>query len=205
MRRFLTALVGMAVVLSAGFWFLTEPGLLPPPAIPADYTPDLANGETMFWAGGCASCHAAPGAKGEAKYALTGGLELKTPFGLFRVPNISSDPQSGIGNWSIEDFVRAMTRGVSPKGEHYYPAFPYTSYQRMAVTDLIDLKAFLDSLRPMPGSVRGHELAFPYNQRRALGLWKLVYLDGKPFQPNIQLDAATNRGAYLVEGPGHCG
>ncbi|MEZ5839031.1 MAG: cytochrome c [Hyphomicrobiales bacterium] len=203
-RRLVIAILGLALLGGAGFWFLTNPALLPPPALPDAYQPDLANGEYVFYAGGCSSCHAAPGAKGEAKKLLVGGLSLKTDFGTFHVPNITPDPNTGIGGWSAADFVTAMTRGVSPAGEHYYPAFPYTSYQRMKVADLIDLKAFLDTLPAATSEVPAHELGFPFNIRRGLGLWKLVYLDGRPFEPDARLGEVANRGAYLVSGPGHC-
>ncbi len=203
MRRYLIAIIGLAAVAGAAFWLLTEPSLLPPPDVP-EKAPDLANGEYMFFAGGCASCHAAPGAKGEAKLRLTGGLEMKTHFGTFNVPNISPDREAGIGGWTNADFVAAMTRGVSPDGRHYYPAFPYTSYQRMTAADLIDLKGFIDSLPPVATAVADHDLRFPFSIRRGLGLWKLVYLDGMEFTPDPALNAEQNRGAYLATGPGHC-
>jgi mono/diheme cytochrome c family protein len=103
-------------------------GQLPPSGLTAiaSLEGDAAAGETLFWAGGCASCHAAPGAEGEAKLLLSGGVRLASDFGTFIAPNISPDPDTGIGNWTIADFANAMLAGVSPKGEHYYPAFPYT-------------------------------------------------------------------------------
>ena len=204
LRRLVVALIGIAALGAAGFWFLTDPALLPPPEIPAEYVADLANGEMMFHAGGCSSCHAAPGAKGEEKKRLVGGLAMKTPFGTFHAPNISPDPNTGIGGWSNAEFVAAMTRGVGRSGEHLYPAFPYTSYQRMKVTDLLDLKAYLDTLPAATSDVPDHELGFPFSIRRGLGLWKLVYLDGRPFTPQPIRSEEANRGAYLVEGPGHC-
>jgi mono/diheme cytochrome c family protein len=206
-RRFarLLALIGLlAAVVAAGFWWLTEPERVDAATLP-DHTPDLANGERMYWAGGCASCHAAPGATGDAKRAPVGGMALETAFGTFRVPNITPDPKTGIGGWSTADFVTAMTRGVAPDGSHLYPSFPYTSYQRMRTTDLIDLKAFLDSLPPVENAVPPTALAFPYSIRRGIGLWKLLYLDGRPYEPDPAYAAAAERGGYLVEGPGHCG
>lgn len=166
--------------------------------------PDLANGERMFWAGGCASCHAAKGAKGDDKLVLQGGLELKSPFGLFRVPNISTSNAHGIGGWSTADFITAMVKGTSPDGRHYYPAFPYASYQKMRYGDLIDLKAFLDTLPASDNEVAGHDLMFPYSIRPGVGVWKLLYLSGQPFEANPDWDATTNLGAYLATGPGHC-
>jgi mono/diheme cytochrome c family protein len=168
----------------------------------AAHTPDLANGKTMFHAGGCGSCHATP--QQDDKTRLGGGLALKSPFGTFYVPNISADAKDGIGNWSEAQFVTAMTKGTSPDGRHYYPAFPYTSYQRMGSADLRDLFAFLKTLPAVQGSVRDHDLPFPFNIRRSLGMWKLLFLDGTPFQPDSGKPPQWNRGAYLVNGPGHC-
>ena len=122
---------------------------------------DAGNGERIFHAAGCASCHAAPDAKGEDKLQLGGGLELATDFGIFRVPNISPDPETGIGGWSTLDFANAVLRGVSPGGAHYYPAFPYSSYIRMRPEDVIDLKAFMDTLPPVSNRVAEHDLGFP--------------------------------------------
>lgn len=172
---------------------------------------DLRNGRTMFFAGGCASCHAAPASQScddpkiGDRFKLAGGRCLKTPFGTFNVPNISPDTGHGIGGWTQAQFVTAMRKGLSPEGEHYYPAFPYTSYQRMREQDLIDLKAFLDSLPPVQSRVPPHELALPYRSRATLAAWKWLYLDGRVFTPDPSRSDKLNRGAYLVEGPGHCG
>lgn len=165
-------------------------------------TPDLANGRTLFNVGGCASCHAVPGQEDRLK--LGGGLAMPSPFGTFYAPNISPDPKDGLGNWSVSDFVRAMREGVSPEGRHYFPAFPYTSYQRMGAKDLADLFGYLKTLVPVAGRVREHEVPFPFNVRRLVGGWKLLNLDGRLFVPDPKRDAAWNRGAFLVEGLGHC-
>jgi mono/diheme cytochrome c family protein len=166
---------------------------------------DAAAGETLFWAGGCASCHAAPDAEGEAKLLLSGGVRLASDFGTFIAPNISPDPDTGIGNWTIADFTNAMLAGVSPKGEHYYPAFPYTSYTRMTDQDIADLFAFLNTLPPSDVASLPHQIGFPFNIRRSLGGWKFLYFSD---QPRVTLggpDTEIARGQYLVEGPGHCG
>ena len=102
------------------------------------------------------------------------------------------------------DFVRAMREGVSPDGRHYYPAFPYASYQRMSPEDLGDLFAFMQTLPAVEGRAPGHDLPFPFNIRRGVGLWKLAFLDGQVFRPDPSKPASWNRGAYLVNGPGHC-
>jgi mono/diheme cytochrome c family protein len=126
------------------------------------------------------------------------------PFGTFYVPNISSHPKDGIGSWTVEQFARAMVQGVSPDGRHYYPAFPYTSYQRMAGSDLRDLLGYIKTLPAMEGRIRDHDLPFPVSVRRSLGGWKFLFLDGQAFRPDPVKSASWNRGAYLVEGPGHC-
>jgi mono/diheme cytochrome c family protein len=204
LKRAAIVVVFLAIVGAALAWLLTAPEPLQAAGLP-QHTPDAANGERIFYAAGCASCHAAPEAKGEDKLKLAGGLELKTPFGLFRVPNISPDPDTGIGGWSTLDFVNAVTLGVSPGGAHYYPAFPYASYIRMRVEDVIDLKAFLDALPAVSNQVAGHELGFPYNVRRGVGLWKRLYLSDAPVLDLADASEAARRGQYLVEGPGHCG
>jgi mono/diheme cytochrome c family protein len=170
-----------------------------------DHQGDPVNGERIFYAGGCTSCHAAPQAKGDDKLRLAGGLRLATDFGTFVVPNISPDPEDGIGGWSTSDFVDAVMAGVSPSGAHYYPAFPYTSYARMRVEDVIDLKAFMDRLPPVAGRAGEHDLAFPFTIRRGVGLWKRLYLKPAPVMAVDPSDAVLMRGRYLVEGPGHCG
>jgi len=202
LKRIVIPVAVLAVVAVSVLWFLSAPSRLGEDDLP-QHTANLANGELMFYAGGCASCHAVPDQ--DNPMLLGGGEELETPFGVFHVPNISPDVDTGIGGWTTLDFVNAMARGVSPDGAHYYPAFPYTSYQRMALPDIIDLKAFLDTLEPVARASQGHEMAFPYNVRRGIGLWKLRYLDGEPFTPDPDMSAAENRGAYLVTGPSHCG
>jgi len=202
MLRKLIVAAALAVISGlAVFWFLTEPETVPASAL-GPHTSNLANGKEMFYAGGCASCHAVP--KQEDKTKLGGGLALGSPFGTFYIPNISSDPKDGIGGWSEAQFVTAMVKGTSPSGEHLFPAFPYTSYQRMNFDDLRDLFAYLKTLPAVTGKIRDHALPFPFNIRRTLGGWKWLFLDGKPFQPDPSQSAQWNRGAYLVNGPGHC-
>ena len=193
--------VVVAALALVAFWLLTIPETVPASVL-TPHTPDLANGKIMFHAGGCASCHAVP--KQEDKTRLGGGLALGSPFGTFYVPNISSDRTDGIGAWTEAQFVTAMVKGTSPTGEHLFPAFPYTSYQRMSLGDIRDLFAYLKTLPAATGKVRDHALPFPFNIRRTLGLWKLLFLDGRPFAPDPSQTAEWNRGAYLINAPGHC-
>jgi len=201
LRKLIVAGAVVVILGLAAFWFLTIPETVPASAL-GSHTPDLANGKVMFFAGGCASCHAVP--KQEDKTRLGGGLALRSPFGIFYVPNISPDRTDGIGGWSEAQFVTAMVKGTSPTGEHLFPAFPYTSYQRMTFDDLRDLFAYLKTLPAVTGKIRDHDVPFPFNVRRAVGLWKLLFLDGKPFVPDSSQSAQWNRGSYLVNAPGHC-
>lgn len=201
LRKIVVLVVVLAVIGAAAFWYITAPQRVPASAL-APHTPNLDNGKTMFLVGGCATCHATP--KQEDKTKLGGGLGLKSPFGTFFTPNISPDRKDGIGGWSEADFVTAMWKGTAPDGSHYYPAFPYTSYQRMRLDDVRDLFAYLKTLPPVEGKPRDHDLPFYLKIRRLLGGWKFLFLDGEPFKPDPSKSAEWNRGAYLVNGPGHC-
>jgi mono/diheme cytochrome c family protein len=205
-RKLAFVLGSLAAAGGILFWFLSAPERFDADAIAAMPEGDPAAGRRMFFAGGCSSCHAAPKSEGDKRFELGGGLELVTPFGTFVVPNISQHPSDGIGAWSVGDLANAMLKGTSPGGEHYYPAFPYTSYARMAPQDVADLFAFLKTLPAVEGRAAGHRLAFPYSIRRGIGLWKRLHLSP---QPVIALDADATAevrlGSYLVEGPGHCG
>jgi mono/diheme cytochrome c family protein len=203
--RLLFAAVLLALVGGGAFWLLTAPDRLDATTLAALPEGDAARGEMVFWAGGCASCHAADKASGEEKLRLGGGRRFASDFGTFVAPNISSDPEDGIGAWSTADLANAMLRGVSPDGRHYYPAFPYTSYTRMDVGDVADLRAYLATLPAVSGRAPDHELAFPFTLRRGLGLWKRVFLSDTPVIAVDESDPALVRGRYLVEGPGHCG
>src|SRR5262249_22749077 len=153
LRRAGTLVVLFVSLGVAAFWVLTEPvpvaaDLLTP------YQADLANGRTMFNAGGCAGCHATPGQDDRTR--LSGGAALKIPFGTFYAPNISPDRRDGIGGWREIDFVNALWKGISPTRQHFYPALPYTSYQRMMLTDVRDLFAYIKTLPEVAGKAPDH-------------------------------------------------
>ncbi len=150
---------------------------------------------------GCGSCHTAP----KGGQFLAGGRELKSPFGSFFSPNITSDAETGIGKWSDEDFVRALRDGKSPDGKPYYPSFPYTSYTRMTREDMVDLKAYLDTVEPVSKQVPDHDLRFPFSVRTGMHVWRTLFFDKDPLSPDPAQSEAWNRGAYIVNGPGHCG
>jgi mono/diheme cytochrome c family protein len=201
LRRILLGTVLAGAAAFGAFWWLTAPPVMSTGAVPAR-TPDLANGLSTFNAGGCSSCHVVPGQPDRLR--LGGGLAIPSPFGTFYAPNISSDPADGIGRWTEAEFVAAVIKGVSPAGFHYFPAFPYTSYQHARVEDVSDLFAYLKTLAPVSGKVRDHDLPFPFNVRRNIGIWKLLFMDGKPFVPDAAHTSRWNRGAYLVGSFGHC-
>jgi len=190
----------------AGYLVLTAPftwSALRPTRDVADVgPPDLVNGQLLFYAGSCGTCHASPDQKDEAR--LGGGVALTSGFGTFYMPNISPDLADGIGGWTTAQFVRAMREGVSAHGENEYPAFPYTSMQRMTANDLRDLFSFIKTLPAVAGKARDHDLKFPFTMRRGVGLWKLVFLDGDPPVVDLKRSRAWNRGKYLVEGVAHC-
>jgi len=210
LKKAIIVLVVIGVIAAGTGWILSGPTRMSEARASGLEEGDPAKGELVFWAGGCASCHAAKGAEGDDLLKLGGGLRLETPFGTFVAPNISSSETDGIGAWSLIDLANAMTHGTSPDGRNYYPAFPYTSYARMSDTDLGDLYAFLKTVPAVEGKAGDHELGFPFNIRRGLGVWKRLFLDPAPVisapAGGADVDPAVwGRGRYLVEGPGHCG
>ncbi|WGR92866.1 cytochrome c [Bradyrhizobium sp. ISRA443] len=201
LRRILLLAIVAGIAGFGVFWWLTIPATIAASALPA-YQPDLANGLTTFNAGGCSSCHAVP--KQDDRTKLGGGLAIPSPFGTFYAPNISPDPNDGIGRWSEVDFVNAVMKGTSPSGTHYFPAFPYTSYQHARINDMRDLFAYLKTLPPVAGKVRDHDVPFPFNVRRNIGVWKWLFMDGKPLVADASRSRQWNRGAYLADSFGHC-
>ncbi|WP_070106846.1 c-type cytochrome [Burkholderia plantarii] len=206
-RKRLGRLVGMLVVGAfVLFWVLTSPVTWritrPHRDVVGAAPADPRNGRTLFLAGDCATCHASPDRRDDT--LLGGGRTLGTAFGTFRMPNISPDTKDGIGAWTLDQFITAMREGVLPDKGNAYPAFPYTSYQRMTADDLRDLFAYLKTLPPVPGRQPGHDLRFPFSIRRGIGLWRLAFLSGRPLPVEAGKSVQWLRGRYLVEGPGHC-
>jgi mono/diheme cytochrome c family protein len=173
-------------------------------AVPALCAADdgLQQGEYLFRAAGCANCHTDEKNK---DMALAGGRALQTPFGVFYTPNITPNPDTGIGRWSEADFLRALREGVSPQGEHYYPAFPYTSYTRLSDADLRALWTYLRSLKPARQANKPHDLPWYLRSRVTTGIWKRLFFKPGPMQPSADQSPAWNRGAYLVDAVAHCG
>lgn len=174
-------------------------GAAEPPAADASL---INRGAYLYRASGCASCHTNEKANGEEN---AGGVELRTPFGVFYGPNITPDPEHGIGKWSEADFLRALREGVNPKGQHYYPAFPYTSYTRLTDADMRALWAYLRSRPPVAKPNRPHEVVWYGRARATLGWWKRRYFTPGAFVPDPQKSEVVNRGAYLANAAAHCG
>lgn len=186
------------------FWVLSAPRPLDASALP-QHTADLANGERLYNAAGCRSCHLpGPDLQGVDAGIPAGGRPLKTPIGTLYPPNITPDPETGIGRWSDLDFVNAVQRGISPDGRHYIPAFPYTSYAHMRIEDVLDIRAYVASLPATRAANKPHDIPVAFLLRRGLGLWKWVGLDTTPWKPDPAQSESWNRGSYLVTGPGHC-
>ncbi|WP_376745737.1 c-type cytochrome [Sinorhizobium psoraleae] len=182
-------------------WFLT----MPAPKFDSGSALNegsASRGAIIFAAGGCASCHATPGQPDHLK--LGGGLALASPFGTFRVPNISPDPVDGIGSWSVADLANALISGVSPEGRHYYPAFPYPSYTGMTLEDVGDLYSYLQTLPRVSGRAPPHDLFVFFRVRRGVGFWKLLFFHEGKSEAVLTRDPVRDRGAYLVEALAHC-
>jgi mono/diheme cytochrome c family protein len=169
------------------------------PTAAAPPTP-AQRGEYLAIAGNCANCHTRPGGD-----PFAGGVALRSKFGTLYATNITPDRTVGIGAWTQAQFVAAMREGTGANGEHLYPAFPYAAFTRLSDADLADLFAYLRTLAPSTQAETPNELGFPYNQRALLGVWKALYFEPARHTPNTAQSAEWNRGAYLVNGLGHCG
>jgi mono/diheme cytochrome c family protein len=201
--RWILALALLAVLGLAVFWVITVPRPLAASAIPA-HTADIANGERLYHASGCHSCHLAPSDRADAGDLPIGGKPLKTPIGTLYPPNLTPDPETGLGKWTDADFVNAMQAGIGKGGDHLIPAFPYTSYVNMTAEDVLDIKAYLATLPPTKNAVPAHDVRALPLVRRGIGAWK--YLGLKKQTPVTSRDesASLKRGRYLVNGAGHC-
>ena len=159
----------------------------------------IAKGHYLAAAGDCVSCHTT---RGGEPYA--GGRMLPTPFGNIPAPNITPDADTGIGQWTFSDFWRALHEGIGRNGEPLYPAFSYTSFTKVTRDDAIAVFAYLRSLQPIHQSNAPLQLRFPYNERSTLSVWRSMYFKGGMYQIDSSRSASWNRGAYLVQGLGHC-
>lgn len=199
--KFILQTLALVILLCVGVgWTVSVPQIDEGVTL-AGLTPDIGRGEQVFLASGCSSCHAEPGS--DDKLTLAGGYRIASPFGTFISPNISQHPEAGIGGWSLPEFATAVRLGVSPEGAHYFPAFPYASYNRMTDQDVTDLFGYMQALPADATPSAAHEVGFPFSIRRAVGVWKARYM----MDAWVVADAATpelERGRYLVEALGHC-
>lgn len=200
--RWLAVLLALALVGAGAAWWLTAPRPLAAAELEG-LAGDAERGRPLFAAAGCASCHVAPDAEATDAPVLSGGLLFETAFGTFAAPNISPSPQ-GIGDWTDAEVINAVVRGVSPEGQHYYPAFPWNAYNKADLQDVADIVAYLRTLPPSDAESLAHSVPFPFNIRRAIGGWKLLFLQDE-WVLGGDLTPEQERGRYLVEALAHCG
>lgn len=204
MKRFLRwagtlaviGVVGLAAAFGVARWLTRQDVAVP------EHQPSVDRGAYLFAAAGCMGCHTEESPEARP---LAGGRALETPFGTFYGPNITPDPDHGIGAWSDEDFLRALGQGVAPDGSDFYPVFPYTSFTRMTPEDMLDLKAYLFAQEAVARPNTPHDVAFPFSIRQSLTFWKLLNFKPGPQPAEADRDADWNRGRYLATALGHCG
>jgi len=199
--RVLVILVAAALVGVAALWWM-RPGMLPKsphPGHASATTEAITRGEYLARAGDCVACHSEPNGK-----PFAGGRAMPTPFGSLFVPNITPDDETGIGRWTSDEFYRMLHTGVSRDGTLLYPAMPFASYTKVTRADSDAMFSFLQSVTPVRQKNRPHELKFPFNDRDLLIGWRTLYFKEGEFQPDPKESVQWNRGAYLVQGLGHC-
>jgi mono/diheme cytochrome c family protein len=189
----LAGLCGLAAIVAAGTACAA--------GINAQDFKQVERGRYLAVAGDCAGCHTLPG----SGHDFAGGLPVETPFGNLLAPNITPDAATGIGAWSDDEFVNALTRGTGRNGTHLYPAMPYTYYTRLSRADALAIRAYLKTIPAVHNAVNTNQLPFPFNVRASLSGWDALFFKAGAFTPASDKSAEWNRGAYLVEGLGHCG
>lgn len=203
MRRWGRIALGVAALVLVGalLFFFLPARLDPVHASPRQPTGAalVEKGRYLATASDCVACHSAPGGR---PYA--GGLAFTLPFGAIYSSNITPDRQHGIGAWTDAEFVRAMRHGIDNQGRELYPAFPYTAYANMSTDDVLAIRAYLNTLEPVAQPVQANKLSFPFNQRYLMRGWKLINARQHSWEPDPKQSPEWNRGAYLVEGAGHC-
>jgi len=167
---------------------------------PQEFT-QIERGRYLTVLSDCASCHTVLG----SNQPFAGGRAIETPFGNIVAPNITPDPETGIGSWSDEQFDAAVRKGIARNGSHLYPAMPYNAYTKMSRDDVLAIRAYLNTLVPVRNAVEANTLPFPFNIRAAMNVWNALYFKEGDYQPNPRQSTEWNRGAFLVDGPGHCG
>lgn len=200
--RLAFALLVFASLCAAGFFvWANRYGELPPETTRRSFpAAQVEKGAQLALLGNCASCHTKPGG---APYA--GGLAMKTPFGVIYSTNVTPDAETGIGRWSQAAFLRAMHEGIDRQGRHLYPAFPYDHFTRVSEEDVNALYAFLMSQPAVKASAPENALPFPFNQRVLIAGWNLLFFERGAYRADPAQSEEWNRGAYAVQGLGHCG
>ncbi|WP_243405085.1 c-type cytochrome [Pelagivirga sediminicola] len=203
-RTILASIGALAVVVAGGLAWMAAPPALEDKSPGFTGAADLAlieRGSYIARLGDCVACHTEEGGA-----EMAGGRALETPFGIMRATNITPDPKTGIGDWSFAEFDRAMRKGIAKDNHHLYPAMPYPSYARMTDEDMTALWAYMSQgVQPVEKANMPNGIGFPFNQRWGIGLWNAVFLQDEQFTPDPAQSDEWNRGAYLVQGPGHCG
>ena len=192
-----------AGILAIGGWVFSAPETVDT-ATYETLTGNAAEGAMVFHAAGCASCHTALDAPASDRPVLSGGRAFASDFGTFYAPNITPDPEYGIGHWTVADLANALVHGTSPDGQHYYPALPYTTYAKATAQDIADLFAFMQTLPADATPSKTHDVGFPFNIRRSLAGWKLLFSSDDWIMTDPQTEEIA-RGRYLVEALAHCG
>jgi mono/diheme cytochrome c family protein len=205
MKRFLTVVL-LVILIGAVAYIVrnrtdSAPGAAPTIAGAPATDEILARGEYLTRAADCVACHTVP----DSGRPFAGGVAFKLPFGTIYSSNITADPTTGIGGWNDADFVRAVHDGVGKDGRHLYPAFPYTSYTKLSRSDVLAIKAYLGSLPAIRQANRPNDLAFPFNQRWAMGFWNSAFFKDRRFVADASKSPEWNSGAYLATALGHCG
>lgn len=205
-KKYIASVVGVAVVAGLGFtgwkcWHNAhqDHSFVAPASAGDTGSTAIARGKYLATAGDCVACHTAPGGK-----PFAGGLGLNTPFGTIYATNITPDKETGIGGWTDQQFMNAVRNGKGANGENLYPAMPYNVYAQVSDQDLKDIKAYLDSVPAVHYTGPKTDLPFPYNIRLMMMGWNLLFLNTAAFKADPAQSAQWNRGAYLVEGLGHC-
>jgi mono/diheme cytochrome c family protein len=167
---------------------------------PQEFT-QIERGRYLAVLSDCASCHTVPG----SNQPFAGGRAIETPFGNILAPNITPDPETGIGSWSDDAFDAAIRKGLRRNGSRLYPAMPYTAYTKMSREDVLAIRAYLNTVTPVRNAVDANALPFPFNIRASMRVWNMLYFNQGDYKPDAKKPAEWNRGAFLVDGPGHCG
>jgi mono/diheme cytochrome c family protein len=192
--------VSRAIFAGVGIALSTATAAVAGASDPQDFT-QVERGRYLAVLSDCASCHTVPG----SSQPFAGGRPIETPFGNIVAPNITPDAETGIGSWSDEAFDAAIRKGLRRNGSRLYPAMPYTAYTKMSREDVLAIRAYLNTVTPVRNAVVANTLPFPFNIRASMRVWNTLYFKNGEYRPDAQKSAEWNRGAFLVDGPGHCG